>query len=106
MSETVVKTPSDYYSPRVSSSIILTARSDLGLISIWNFEGILAQRSAIGRTHKVVCSSYLKMEFSYFMSGSIRFPFASTALAMSIVARTDAIKIQADDCTKNLPGQI
>ena len=43
MSGTAIKTPSDY-SPRVSSSMILTARSDLGLISIWNFEGILGQR--------------------------------------------------------------
>ena len=33
MSGTAIKTPSDY-SPRVSSSMILTARSDLGLISI------------------------------------------------------------------------
>lgn len=105
MSGTVVKIPS-YYSPQVSSSIILTARSDLGLISIRNFEGILTQRISDRPDAQNGSSPYLKKEFSYFTSGSICLPFPSTALVMFIVARKDAIKIQPVDCTRCLPGQI
>ena len=68
--------------------------------------GPWSNTSATGQIRKIDCSPHLKIEFSYLISGSILFPFASTDLEMFIVARNDAIKIQADDWTRCLPGQI
>jgi len=62
--------------------------------------------SATDQRHGTAYSTHLKIEFSYLISGSICFPFASVALDTFIVARNDAIKIQADEWTRCLPGQI
>jgi len=76
-------------------------------MSSGNFEGILTQGiSSRTKTCETVRSPYLKNELVYLISGSICFPFASTALDIFIVARNDAIKIQVDECARCLPGQI
>ena len=82
-----------------------TARFDLGLISTRSPEGILCQASATDQKAETSQNAHLKIAFSYLISVSIWLPSSSTALEMFIVARNDAIKIQADDCTRYLPGQ-